>query len=425
MSEIAGAIAREVLDSRGNPTVEAEVTLRDGTRARGIAPSGASTGANEAVELRDGDPSRFDGRGVLQAIDNVRNRIAPALSGLSAFDQAGVDGAMIELDGTHDRSGLGGNAMVAVSMAVARAASRSRRMPLYRCLGDGPPTLPMPMFNVLNGGKHAAKSTDVQEFMVVPSGLSSFRHALRAGAEVYHALGSMLKGMGHTGTVGDEGGFAPSGISNREALEMVLRAIEEAGYRPGEDCWIAVDVAASELLTAPGRYELPREGTAFTSDELIDTYERWRRDFPIVSIEDGLDESDWAGWGRMTSRLGEDVQIVGDDVYATSPDLIRKGIRNSSSNAVLVKMNQIGTITETLEAIRLAKSAGWGAVISHRSGETEDTTVADLAVGTAAGQIKAGAPSRGERTAKYNRLLRIEEELGDAGHEAYAMHDRA
>ena len=425
MSEIAGTIAREVLDSRGNPTVEAEVTLRDGTRARGIAPSGASTGANEAVELRDGDPSRFEGRGVLQAIDNVRNRIGPALAGLSAFDQAAVDGAMIELDGTHDRSGLGGNAMVAVSMAVARAASRSRRMPLYHCLGDGPHTLPMPMFNVLNGGKHAAKSTDVQEFMVVPSGLSSFRQALRAGAEVYHALGSMLKGMGHTGTVGDEGGFAPSGISNREALEMVLKAIEDAGYRPGEDCWIAVDVAASELVAGPDRYELPREGTAFTSDELIETYQRWRRDFPISSIEDGLDESDWSGWGRMTARLGEDVQIVGDDIYATSPNLIRKGISNSSSNAVLVKMNQIGTITETLEAIRLAKSAGWGTVISHRSGETEDTTVADLAVGTAAGQIKAGAPSRGERTAKYNRLLRIEEELGDAGHEAYARHGRA
>ena len=425
MSEIAGAIAREVLDSRGNPTVEAEVTLRDGTRARGIAPSGASTGANEAVELRDGDPARFGGRGVLQAVDNVRNRISPALAGLSAFDQAAVDGAMIELDGTHDRSGLGGNAMVAVSMAVARAASRSRRMPLYRCLGDGPTTLPMPMFNVLNGGKHAAKSTDVQEFMVVPSGLSSFRQALRAGAEVYHALGSMLKGMGHTGTVGDEGGFAPSGISNREALEMVLKAIENAGYRPGEDCWIAVDVAASELVAGPDRYELPREGTAFTSDELIETYQRWRRDFPISSIEDGLDESDWSGWGRMTARLGEDVQIVGDDIYATSPDLIRKGIRNDSSNAVLVKMNQIGTITETLEAIRLAKSAGWGTVISHRSGETEDTTVADLAVGTAAGQIKAGAPSRGERTAKYNRLLRIEEELGDTGHEAYARHGRA
>ncbi len=420
MSGIANVAAREVLDSRGNPTVEAEVLLSDGTRARGIAPSGASTGANEAVELRDGDPSRFGGRGVLRAVENVRDRIGPALAGLSVLDQAAVDGAMIDLDGTPDRSGLGGNAMVAVSIAAARAASRSRRMPLYRCLGDGPPTLPMPMFNVLNGGKHAARSTDVQEFMVVPSGLSSFRHALRAGAEIYHALGSLLKGMGHAGTVGDEGGFAPSGISNREALEMVLQAIEDAGYRPGEDCWIAVDVAASELVAEPGRYELPREGSAFTPDELIETYERWRRDFPISSIEDGLDESDWAGWGRMTARLGESVQIVGDDIYATSPNLIRKGIRNGSSNAVLVKMNQIGTVTETLEAIRLAKSAGWGAVISHRSGETEDTTVADLAVGAAAGQIKAGAPSRGERTAKYNRLLRIEEELGGAGHEAYA-----
>ena len=421
MREIASLIAREVLDSRGNPTVEAEVRLRDETRGWGIAPSGASTGANEAVELRDGDPSRFGGRGVLTAVENVRDRIGPALVGLSALDQAAVDSAMIALDGTRDRSGLGGNAMVAVSIAVAHAAARSQGLPLYRWIGNGPPTLPMPMFNVLNGGKHAAKSTDVQEFMVVPSGLTSFRHALRAGAEVYHALGAMLKEMGHTGTVGDEGGFAPSGISNREALEMVLKAIEDAGYRPGEDCWIAVDVAASELVTAPDRYELPREGSAFTADELIDTYERWRRDFPISSIEDGLDESDWAGWGRMTAKLGGDMQIVGDDIYATAPHLIRKGIRNDSSNAVLVKMNQIGTVTETLEAIRLAKSAGWGAVISHRSGETEDITVADLAVGTAAGQIKAGAPSRGERTSKYNRLLRIEEALGGAGHEAYAQ----
>ena len=422
MSEIAGLIAREVLDSRGNPTVEAEVRLRDGTTAWGIAPSGASTGTNEAVELRDGDPSRFGGRGVLKAVENVRDRIGPALVGLSVLDQAAVDAAMIELDGTRDRSGLGGNAMVAVSIAVAQAAARSQGLPLYRCIGDGPPTLPMPMFNVLNGGKHAARSTDVQEFMVVPSGLSTFRDALRAGAEVYHALGSLLKGQGHAGTVGDEGGFAPSGISNRQALEMVLQSIEDAGYRPGEDCWIAVDVAASELIAGLDRYELPREGSAFTADELIETYERWRRDFPISSIEDGLDESDWDGWGRMTARLGDDVQIVGDDVYATAPDLIRRGIRNGSSNAVLVKMNQIGTVTETLEAIRLARSAGWGAVISHRSGETEDITVADLAVGAAAGQIKAGAPSRGERTAKYNRLLRIEEALGDAGHEAYARH---
>jgi enolase len=407
-------LAREVLDSRGSPTVEVDVVLADGSLGRALVPSGASTGSNEALELRDGD-HRFGGLGVMRAVNNVRREIAPAIVGLPALEQQAIDETMIRLDGTPDKSRLGGNAMIGVSIATVRAAAASRRVPLYRYLSDGEPlTLPVPMFNILNGGRHAEDSTDFQEFMVVPAGLGTFREALRAGAEVYQSMKRLMRERGFGTTVGDEGGFAPGGITNREAVGLVTDAIEGAGYIPGEHCFVALDVAASEFVQDDGTYRLQSEARSLTSEGLIDTYEAWLADYPIISIEDGMGEADWDGWTAMTGRLGDRVSLVGDDLYTTNPALIRRGIEVGASNSVLIKLNQIGTVTETLEAIRIARQTGWGTIISHRSGETEDTTVADLAVGTAAGQIKAGAPARGERTAKYNRLLRIEEELGDA-----------
>ena len=414
MTAIDSVAAREVLDSRGNPTVEVDVTLSDGAFGRASVPSGASTGANEAVELRDGDGSRYGGLGVLRAVENIRGEIAPAMVGASSIDQQAVDRRLIDLDGTPDKSRLGANAILGVSVATAIAAARSVGEPLHRFLGQrDASTLPVPMLNILNGGRHAENATDVQEFMVVPAGFDTFHEALRAGVEVFHSLRRRLRQKGLATTVGDEGGFAPTVGSNREALELVLEAIESAGYTPGDQCWIALDVAASELARADGSYSLAREGTILTAAELIESYERWVDDYPVISIEDGIGEDDWSGWADLTASLGARVQLVGDDLYTTNPRLLRRGIEESASNAVLVKLNQIGTVSETLETVDMAKRAGWGVVISHRSGETEDTTIADLAVGTSTGQIKAGAPSRGERTAKYNRLLRIEEELGD------------
>ena len=424
MSSIAHIRAREILDSRGNPTVEVDVELADGSHGRAAVPSGASSGAFEAVELRDGDPGRFRGLGVRGAVDNVESRIAPAITGLSAGDQRGVDRALIDLDGTPNKGGLGANAVLGVSLAVARAAAASRGLPLYEYLaGDGPVTLPAPMFNIINGGRHADDSTDFQEFMVVAAGFDRFSDALRAGVETYHALGDILRGRRAATGLGDEGGFAPPLTTNEEAVELALTAIEEAGYVPGEHCFLAMDVAASELVLDDGRYALLREGAFLDPEELLDQYERWARKYPIISIEDGLAEEDWPHWQSLTERLGASTQIVGDDLFVTNTDRLRRGIETEAANAVLVKLNQIGTVSETLDAVAMAKEKGWGTVISHRSGETGDDSIADLAVGTAAGQIKAGAPARGERTAKYNRLLRIEEELGDraefAGLDAY------
>ncbi|MYB50555.1 MAG: phosphopyruvate hydratase [Dehalococcoidia bacterium] len=411
MAKISQVVGREILDSRGNPTVEVDVSLDDGVWGRMSVPSGASTGKNEALELRDDDEARYEGKGVLRAVGNVNAKIAPAVVGLDAYDQEAVDRLLIDLDGTADKSNLGANAILGVSVALAQAAAASREVPLYRALDqDGRLSLPVPMFNVLNGGQHADDSTDFQEFMVVPVGFDTFRESVRAGAEVYHALRRLLRDRGFGTTVGDEGGPAPSGVSNLGALNLVVEAIEAAGYRPGEQCCIALDVAASELRHQ-NAYILIKDRSILSSDELIDMYEEWITQYPIISIEDGMAEDDWKGWTALMERIGDRVQIVGDDLFTTNPTLIRQGIDRKAANSVLIKLNQIGTVTETLEAIRLTQETGWGVVISHRSGETEDTTVADLAVGTASGQIKAGAPSRGERTAKYNRLLRIEEEL--------------
>ena len=414
MSTISNVKAREVLDSRGNPTVEVEVVLSDGARGRASVPSGASTGANEALELRDGDPARFRGMGALKAVDNVGTLIAPEVIGRSALDQRALDHLLIELDGTPNKGRLGANAILGVSVAVARAAAQSEGRQLHAYLSRGNPvTLPVPMLNIINGGRHAENSTDFQEFMVVPAGFDTFRQALQAGVEVYHALRDSLRSRALGTNVGDEGGFAPPLSANREAVELVLEAIEKAGYRPGVQCFIALDVAASELLSEDGRYSLNSEQEVLTPERLIDRYERWADEYPIISIEDGMAEEDWSGWQALTTRLGGKVQLVGDDLYTTRTSLIQKGIEHNASNAALIKLNQVGTVTETLEAVSMAKGVGWGTVISHRSGETEDSTIADLVVGTSAGQIKAGAPARGERTAKYNRLLRIEEELGD------------
>ena len=394
--------------------MEVEVGLSDGTWGRASVPSGASTGTNEAWESRDGDPKRFRGSGVLKAIDSVHQQIAPEIIGCPALDQQAMDTLLIELDGTANKRRLGANAVLGVSIAVARAAARSRGKPLYSYLNHGSPlTLPVPMLNIINGGRHAEGSTDFQEFMVVPIGFDSFSAALRAGVEVYHSLKDLLRDRRTSTTVGDEGGFAPSVSSNHEAVELVVAAIEKAGYRPQAQCCIALDVAASELVTEDGLYSLPREQTTLASERLMDRYETWVNQYPIISIEDGMAEDDWDSWRTMTNRLGNSVQLVGDDLYTTNPERIRKGVKLNASNAVLVKPNQIGTLTEALEAVAIAKEAGWGTVISHRSGETEDSTIADLAVATSAGQIKAGAPARGERTSKYNRLLRIEEELGE------------
>ena len=406
---------REVLDSRGNPTVEVEVRLSDGASGLAMVPSGASTGKHEAMELRDGDRERFGGRGVLKAVGHVDTKIAPALTGSPPFDQEAIDRLLLELDGTADKSSLGANAILAVSLAVARAASVSRGVPLYRYLETRESyTLPVPMFNILNGGRHALNSIDFQEFMVVPVGLASFSEALRAGAEIYHSLGCLLREKGLSSNVGDEGGFAPPLPSNKDALELVVAAIEKAGYRPGRECFIALDVAASELLE-DGAYRLAREGVSLSSHQLVEYYADWVGEYPILSIEDGLAEDDWEGWQDLSHRLGDRVQLIGDDLYTTNTERINKGIKLNASNGVLIKPNQIGTLSETLEAIAMTRGAGWSTVISHRSGETEDSTIADLSVAWDAGQIKAGAPCRSERLAKYNRLLRIEEELGESG----------
>ena len=428
MTTISDIRAREVLDSRGNPTVEVNVALSDGAWGRALVPSGASTGANEAVELRDGDPSRYMGRGVLKAVANVHDKIAPALRGLpvpmDGEGQRKIDETLLALDGTPNKASLGANAVLGVSLGVARAASESAGRPLYVHFNDGEPiTLPVPMFNIINGGMHAENSTDFQEFMVVPLGFDTFKRTMQAGVEVYHALMQGLRNRALGTNVGDEGGFAPPLATNRQAVELLIEAIERAGYRPGEHCFLAMDVAASELSSRPGRYTLPARETSLSAENLVDIYDAWISDYPIISIEDGLAEDDWNAWDMMTRRLGSRAQLVGDDIYTTNPKLIQEGIRRGSSNAVLVKLNQIGTVSETLDAIRMTRDAGWGTVISHRSGETEDSSIADLAVGVGAGQIKAGAPVRGERTAKYNRLLLIEETLGPkaryAGAEAY------
>ncbi len=421
-TEIEVVDAREILDSRGNPTVEVDVVLGDGSVGRAAVPSGASTGAHEAVELRDGDKARYGGKGVLKAVANVTETIAPALYGMDAADQAGIDAALIELDGTPNKRKLGANAILGVSLACAHASAAAHDLPLYRYLGGvGATVLPAPMFNILNGGKHAQDSTDFQEFMVMPVGLDSFSDALRAGAEIFHALRAILHVEGLATGQGDEGGFAPSLPSNQAAVELVLRAIERAGYRPGEQVAIALDPAVTELVEegsggdgSSTRYRLEKEGRTLDSGELIDLWVDWCARYPIVSLEDGLAEDDWSGWTELTRRLGDGVQLVGDDLLVTSTELFARAIDARAANAVLVKLNQIGTLTETIQAIELARRAGWAAIVSHRSGETEDTTIADLVVATGSGQIKTGAPSRSERVAKYNRLVRIESELGDA-----------
>jgi enolase len=414
--KIAHVHAREILDSRGNPTVEVDVRLDGGGVGRAAVPSGASTGEREALEMRDGDKTRYGGKGVRTAVAHVNREIARAVVG-QPFDQRTLDQAMIALDGTPAKSRLGANAMLGVSMAAARADAAAHSLPLYRHLGalygNDRFTLPVPMMNILNGGAHADSSVDIQEFMVVPVGASSFGEALRAGAEIFHALRGILKGRGQTTGVGDEGGFAPNLKSNREAVEVVLEAIGKTGMRAGQDVWIAIDVAASELWAGGGRYTFKKSGEPDrTSDEMVRLYEDWLRQYPIVSIEDGLAEGDWEGWQALTRELGGRAQLVGDDVFVTNPEILRRGIAEGVANALLVKLNQIGTVTETLDAVRMAQDARYGTIISHRSGETEDTTIADLAVGTGAGQIKTGSASRTDRICKYNQLLRIEEELG-------------
>jgi enolase len=413
MAEIVDVRAREILDSRGNPTVEVEVLLDSGAEGRAAVPSGASTGSGEALELRDGDRRRYGGRGVLQAVRNVERVIAPELKGVDALDQAFVDRTLCTLDGTPQKETLGANAILGVSLACARAAADELGLPLFRYLGGpGARTLPVPLMNVINGGAHADNRLDVQEFMLVPAGLPSFGEALRAGAEVFHTLRRLLRERGLATGVGDEGGFAPDLAGTEAALEILMRAIEAGGYRPGEDIWLALDVAASALWR-DGRYHAPGESATWTTDELIGFYERLQERFPLVSIEDGLREDDWDGWAALTQRLGGDLQLVGDDLFVTSAARLAEGIRRGAATAILIKLNQVGTLTETLEAIELARSAGYAVIVSHRSGETEDTFLADLAVGVNAGQVKTGSLSRSDRVAKYNQLLRIEEWLGD------------
>ncbi len=411
---IEDVMAREILDSRGNPTVEVDLFLEGGAVGTAMVPSGASTGAHEAVELRDGDASRYGGKGVLQAVRNVNDVLRPELLGTDAVDQVSLDRLLIDLDGTPNKSSLGANALLGVSIAAAHAAAEAVELPLFRYLGGvGARVLPVPMVNILNGGKHAIDSIDFQEFMIVPLGAPTFREGLRWAAETFHALGGLLHERGFATTVGDEGGYAPSLGSNEEAIAAVVDAIVRAGYQPGEQVAIALDPAASEFH-ADGAYRLTREGRTLSSAEMVDFYADWVERYPIVSIEDGLAEDDWEGWRALTERLGSRIQVVGDDLFVTNTERLARGIAEGSANSILVKLNQIGTLTETIEAVELAHRAGWTAIISHRSGETEDTTIADLAVALGTGQIKTGSMSRGERTAKYNRLLRIEEELGDA-----------
>ena len=415
MSVIESVYAREVLDSRGNPTVEVEVVLESGAQGRAIVPSGASTGAFEAVELRDGDKSRYLGKGTQTAVDNVNNIIAEQLEGMESTDQPGIDALLIELDGTHNKGKLGANAILGVSMAVARASADELGLPLYQYIGGvNAKQLPVPMMNILNGGEHADNNVDVQEFMILPVGAPCFKEGLRMGAEVFHALKKVLGEKGLACGVGDEGGFAPNLGSNREALELIVEAIEKAGYKPGDDVRLGLDVAATEMYDKETKlYDLKHEGKKLTAEEMVDLYEDWATNFPIITIEDGLDEEDWDGWKVLTDRLGKKIQLVGDDLFVTNTERLERGIEAGVANSILIKVNQIGTITETLDAIEMAKRAGYTAVISHRSGETEDTTIADLAVAVNAGQIKTGAPSRTDRVAKYNQLLRIEEMVGE------------
>ena len=416
--------AREILDSRGNPTVEVEVLLIGGARGIAAVPSGASTGAHEAVELRDGDKKRYGGKGVLNAVANVNDLISDALVGLDASDQIMLDEVMISLDGTPNKAKLGANAILGVSLAAAKAAANAQNQPLYRYLGGvSARTLPVPMMNILNGGKHADNSTDMQEYMILPVGAPTFREALRMGSEVYQALKKVLHGRKLNTNVGDEGGFAPSLSSNREALEIIVSAIDAAGYKPGVDICLGMDPASTEFYHN-GKYELAREGRTLTSQEMVDLYEQWIGEYPIITLEDGLAEDDWEGWSLLRQRLGNRIQLVGDDLFVTNTKRLLRGIREQSANSILVKLNQIGTLTETLDAIEMAKRAAFTAVVSHRSGETEDTTIADLVVATNAGQIKTGSPARSERVAKYNRLLVIEDELGQesaryAGYSAF------
>ena len=411
---IEKVIGREIIDSRGNPTVEAEVYLLDGTVGRGAAPSGASTGEFEALELRDGDKSRFGGKGVTKAVENINTVISDALNGVDASDIYAVDAAMIAADGTKDKSNLGANAILAVSIASARAAENALEIPLYRFLGGvNGNRLPVPMMNILNGGAHAANTVDVQEFMIMPVGAPSFKEALRWCAEVFHALAALLKSKGLATSVGDEGGFAPDLASDEEAIQYILDAVKDAGYEPGKDFMIAMDAASSEWKgEKKGEYVLPKAGTKFTSEELIEHWKKLVDRYPIISIEDALDEEDWEGWQKLTAELGDKVQLVGDDLFVTNTERLSKGIELGCGNSILIKLNQIGSVSETLEAIKMAHKAGYTAISSHRSGETEDTTIADLAVALNTCQIKTGAPSRSERVAKYNQLLRIEEELG-------------
>lgn len=414
--EIEKVIGREILDSRGNPTVEAEVTLIDGTVARGTAPSGASTGEFEALELRDGDKSRYLGKGVSKAVENINTVINDTISGMDASDIYAVDKAMIEADGTKDKSNLGANAILAVSIATARAAAAALDIPLYRFLGGiSGNRLPVPMMNILNGGAHAANTVDVQEFMIMPVGAPSFKECLRWCAEVFHALAALLKSKGLATSVGDEGGFAPDLASDEEAIQYILEAVKNAGYEPGKDFMIAMDAASSEWKgSKKGEYVLPKAGTKFTSAELIEHWKQLVEKYPIISIEDALDEEDWEGWQQLTNELGDKVQLVGDDLFVTNTERLAKGIELGCGNSILIKLNQIGSVSETLEAIKMAHKAGYTAISSHRSGETADTTIADLAVALNTCQIKTGAPSRSERVAKYNQLLRIEEELGES-----------
>ena len=417
---IEDVIGREILDSRGNPTVEVDVFLEGGAVGTAMVPSGASTGAHEAVELRDGDPHRYGGKGVLDAVRNVNDTLRPELLGIDAVDQVSLDRLLISIDGTPNKSRLGANALLGVSLAVAHAAAESVGLPLFRYLGGaGARTLPVPLVNILNGGKHAIDSTDFQEFMIVPLGAPSFREGLRWAAETFHALGKLLHEQGFATTVGDEGGYAPSLGSNEDAIAAVLTSIERAGYAAGEQIAIALDPATTELYS-DGRYSLAREDRTLTGSELIDFWADWLDRYPIVSLEDGLAEDDWSGWAELTSRLGDRLQLVGDDLLVTNTERLARAIRERAANSILVKLNQIGTLTETIEAVEMARRAGWTAVVSHRSGETEDTTIADLVVAMNAGQIKTGSISRSERIAKYNRLLRIEEELGDAAEYAGA-----
>jgi len=415
MSAIESIIAREVLDSRGNPTVEVEVLLDSGAVGRAAVPSGASTGEHEAVELRDGDKKRYGGKGVLKAVENVNDEIAPELLSYDATLQTDIDNIMIELDGTKNKGRLGANAILGVSMAVAKAAANDLGLPLYRYLGGvNAKELPVPLMNILNGGKHADNNVDIQEFMIAPAGAPNFREAIRWGAEVFHALKTILKDMGLNTAVGDEGGYAPNLQSNEEALQVIVKAIEKAGYKPGEDIFIALDPAASSFFE-DGKYNMKAEKNPIkTSEEMVSFYEDLVSKYPIISIEDGLDENDWDGFKLMTERLGNKIQIVGDDIFVTNPERLKRGIEEKAANSILIKLNQIGTVTETLDTIEMAKRAGFTAVVSHRSGETEDTFIADLVVAMNTGQIKTGSASRSERIAKYNQLIRIEEELGDS-----------